>query len=122
MTIKRIPLGQILIIHRELDGQPLGIIQKGNTAVIQTIETDSLVARHGLPAKTQSCDGRSLTNWVLTEINGRPFNLFFKENQVYDRLNAVGRDIFILVQPADVIKQIKKHMKLIRNYKEYILQ
>lgn len=47
--------------------------------------------------QAKSCDGLSLTFWVLTEINGRPLNLFFKENEIRDRLNAVGRDISILV-------------------------
>jgi hypothetical protein len=79
-------------------------------------------ARQGLSAKTKTCDGLSLTNWVLTEINGRPLNLFFKKNQVRDRLNSVGRDISILVQPLDLIKQLKKELKSLRNYKEYILQ
>lgn len=97
-------------------------MQEGNTAVIANVQPDSLAARHGLTAKARTCDGLSLTNWVLTEINGRPLNLYFKENQVRDRLNAVGRDISILVQPLDLIKQIKKQLKSLKNYKEYLLQ
>lgn len=120
--MKRIPFGEVFIIHRDVEGQPLGIVQDGNTAVIQTVQANSLVARHGLTAKTKSCDGQSFTNWVLTEINGRPLNLYFKENQVRDRLNSVGRDISILVQPLDLIKQLKKQMKTLRNYKDYLLQ
>lgn len=122
MIIKRVPYGQVYVIRRDIEGQPLGIIQEGNTAVIQTIQPGSLAARHGLPAKAPTCDGLSFTNWVLTEINGRPLNLFFKENQIKDRLNSVGRDISILVQPLDLIKQLKKQLKSIRNYKDYILQ
>ncbi|KAF5289287.1 hypothetical protein FQR65_LT11908 [Abscondita terminalis] len=122
MLIKRVPYGQVLVIRRDLDGQSLGIVQEGNTAVIQTVLPGSLAALHGLSAKAPTCDRLSLTNWVLTEINGRPLNLFFKENQVRDRLNSVGRDISILVQPLDLVKQLKKQLKSIRNYKEYILQ
>lgn len=122
VIVKRIPFGEVFIIHRDVEGQPLGIVQDGNTAVIQTVQANSLVARHGLTAKTKSCDGQSFTNWVLTEINGRPLNLYFKENQVRDRLNSVGRDISILVQPLDLIKQLKKQMKTLRNYKDYLLQ
>lgn len=110
------------MIHRESEGQSLGIVQENNTAVIETVQPDGLAARHGLTAKTKTCDGVSLTNWVLTEINGRPLNLFFKKNQVRDRLNSVGRDISILVQPLDLIKQLKKQMKSLKNYKDYILQ
>lgn len=122
MLIKRVPYGQVLVIRRETEGQSLGIVLEGSTAVIQTVEPDGLAAKQGLSAKTRTCDGLSITNWVLTEINGRPLNLFYKENQVRDRLNSVGRDISILVQPLDLIKLIKKQLKSIRNYKEYTLQ
>lgn len=64
----------------------------------------------------------SLTFWVLTEINGRPLNLFFKESEVKDRLNAVGRDISILVQPLDLITKFKKQLKSMRGHKDYIVQ
>ncbi|XP_017777859.1 PREDICTED: uncharacterized protein LOC108563633 [Nicrophorus vespilloides] len=122
IVIKRVPHGQVFVIHRDVEGQPLGIIQEGNTAVIANVEGGSLVARQGLSTHAQTCDGQSFTNWVLTEINGRPLNLFFKESQVKDRLNAVGRDISILVQPLDLIKQLKKQLKSLKNYKDYILQ
>lgn len=72
--------------------------------------------------QAQSCDGLSLTFWVLTEINGRPLNLFFKDNEVKDRLNSVGRDISILVQPSDLVTKLKKQLKSMRSYKEYIVQ
>lgn len=100
----------------------MGIVQENNTAVIESVKPDGLAARYGLSGKTRTSDGLSLTNWVLTEINGRPLNLFFKKNQVKDRLNSVGRDISILVQPLDLIKQLKKELKSLRNYKDYILQ
>lgn len=122
IIVKRVPHGRVFVIHRESEGQPLGIIQENNTAVIETVQPNSLAARHGLTSKTKSYDGTSFTNWVLTEINGRPLNLFFKKNQVRDRLNSVGRDISILVQPLDLIKQLKKQMKSLKNYKDYILQ
>ncbi|XP_030762331.1 uncharacterized protein LOC115887133 [Sitophilus oryzae] len=122
VVIKRVPYGRVFVIHKECEGQSLGIIQENNTAVIQTVQENSLAARHGLTARTKSCDGTTLTNWVLTEINGRPLNLFFKKNQVRDRLNSVGRDISILVQPLDLIKQLKKQMKSLKNYKDYIVQ
>lgn len=63
-----------------------------------------------------------MTCWVLTEINNRPLNLFFKDNEIKDRLNSVGRDISILVQPSDLITKIKKQLKSIRGYKDFIVQ
>lgn len=122
LIIRRIPFGRVYAIRREMDGQCLGLIRDGNTATIVDVVPKSLSARHGLPPKAQSCDGLSLTFWVLTEINGRPLNLFFKENEVRDRLNAIGRDISILVQPSDLIVKLKKQLKSLRGYKEYIVQ
>lgn len=143
LIIRRIPFGRVYAIRREMDGQCLGLIRDGNTATIVDVVPKSLSARHGLPPKVshplllikisieyicfffmqaQSCDGLSLTFWVLTEINGRPLNLFFKENEVKDRLNSIGRDISILVQPSDLIAKLKKQLKSLRSYKDYIVQ
>ncbi|KAG4068252.1 hypothetical protein HA402_007772 [Bradysia odoriphaga] len=122
LIIRRVPFGRVYAIRREMDGQCLGLIRDGNTATIVDVVPKSLSARYGLPPKAQSCDGLSLTFWVLTEINGRPLNLFFKDNEVKDRLNSVGRDISILVQPSDLVAKLKKQLKSMRSYKEYIVQ
>nr|XP_018915540.1 PREDICTED: uncharacterized protein LOC109042982 isoform X2 [Bemisia tabaci] len=120
-VIRRVPCGRIYAIRREREGQSLGIVQEG-TAEIREVIPGSLAAMQGLSSRTPTMDGLSLTSWVLTEINGRPLNLFFKENEVRDRLNAVGLDISILVQPFDLVKQIKKQLKTIRSYKDFIVQ
>lgn len=41
--------------------------------------------------------------------------------EIADRLNAVGRDISILIQPMDLVKQLKKGLKSIKGYKDYIV-
>lgn len=120
--MKRLPFGQVYAIRRDVEGQCLGLVQEDGSAIVKDVLPDGLAARHGLFPKAQTMDGLSLTNWVLTEINGRPLNLFFKDNEVRDRLNSVGRDISILVQPLDLIKQLKKQLKSMRNYKDYLLQ
>lgn len=122
LIVRRVPCGRVFAIRREMDGQCLGLIRESNTATIVDIIPNGLAARHGLPMKANSCDGLSLTFWVLTEINGRPLNLFFKDNEIQDRLNAVGRDISILVQPLDLITKLKKQLKSMRGYKDFIVQ
>lgn len=121
-VVRRLPFGQVFAIQRDVEGQDLGIVLEGNTAEVKDVLPGSLAARYGLKPRAPTCDGMSLCNWVLTEINGRPLNLFFKEGEVKDRLHAVGRDISILVQPYDLIKTIKKQLKSLRGYKEYIVQ
>lgn len=120
--IRRIPFGRVFAIRREVDRQCLGLIRDGNSATIIDVIPNSLSARHGLLPKAQTVDGSNLTFWVLTEINGRPLNPFFKDKEVMERLNAIGRDISILVQPSDLITKLKKQLKSIRGYKEYIVQ
>lgn len=121
-VIRRVPFGRVFAIRRDVEGQSLGIIQEGNTAEIRDVTPGGLAACHGLAPRAQTCDGLSLTNWVITEINGRPLNLFFKDGEVRDRLNAVGKEISILVQPFDLMRQLKKQLKALRSYKEYIVQ
>nr|AAO39579.1 LD33058p [Drosophila melanogaster] len=122
VLLRRIPFGRAYAIRRDREGQCLGLIRDGNTSTIVDVVPNSLAARHGLPPKTQSCDGNSLTFWMLTEINGRSLNLFFKDFEIRDRLNSVGRDISILVQPSDLITKLKKQLKSLRGYKDYLVQ
>ncbi|EDW81732.1 uncharacterized protein Dwil_GK12219 [Drosophila willistoni] len=122
VLLRRIPFGRAYAIRRDREGQCLGLIRDGNTSTIVDVVPNSLAARHGLPPKTQSCDGSTLTFWMLTEINGRTLNLFFKDMEIRDRLNSVGRDISILVQPSDLITKLKKQLKSLRGYKDYLVQ
>uniref|UniRef100_A0A336KH09 CSON010293 protein n=1 Tax=Culicoides sonorensis TaxID=179676 RepID=A0A336KH09_CULSO len=122
MIIRRVPFGRVYAIRRELDGQCLGLIRDGNTSTIVDVVPNSLAARFGLPPKAKTVDGLNLTFWVITEINGRPLNLFFKDTEIKDRLNSVGRDISILVQPSDLITKLKKQLKSLRSYKDFIVQ
>ncbi|GIY51113.1 PH domain-containing protein [Caerostris darwini] len=120
--VRRVPYAKILAVKREYEGQDLGIVREGGTAEIKEVKSSGLAFRQGLPAKASSLDGNSFCNWVLTEINHRPLNLFFKDNEVQDRLNAVGLDISLLVQPIELVKTLKKQLKTIRGYKDYIVQ
>jgi hypothetical protein len=42
--------------------------------------------------------------------------------QIELRLNAVGREITIMVQPTDYVAEIKKQLKKLKNYKHFIVQ
>lgn len=116
------PCGRVFALRRESEGQNIGIILESNTAEVKEVVAGSLAATQGLSSRTPTLDALSLTTWVITEVNGRPLNLFFKDGEVKDRLNAVGLDISLLVQPSDLIKQIKKQLKAMRSYKDYIVQ
>ena len=109
-------------LRKEQEGQNLGIVQENNTAEIKEVVSKSVVAAQGLTSRVRTMNGLAWTTWYITEINGRPLNLFFKESEVKDRLNGVGLDMSLLVQPSDLIKQIKKQLKQVKNHKDYIVQ
>ena len=76
-------------------------------------------------AKIRSLDGQSVVPLVITEINGRPLNLFFKEGETWERLSGMNRDpnkdLSILLQPADIVSKFKKQLKSVRSYKDFLL-
>ncbi|XP_074643532.1 uncharacterized protein LOC141900511 [Tubulanus polymorphus] len=120
--VKRTPHAKVFAIKRSAEGEHLGFKREGGTAEIGFVNLAGLAAKHGLSAKAQTIDGSDLCNWVITEINNRPLNLFFKDNEIEYRLNAVGRDISLMVQPKDFIKLLKKQLKQLKGYKDFIVQ
>ncbi|KAK7109348.1 hypothetical protein V1264_013402 [Littorina saxatilis] len=125
MLVKRIPHAVVLAIRREAEGQNIGIKRNGGTAEIQYVDPNGLAAGNGLPLhapKVLEPESAGRTTWVLTEINSRHLSLFFKDSEIEHRLNAVGREISVVVQPADYIGELKKQLKKMKNYKNYIVQ
>jgi hypothetical protein len=121
IVIRRLPFAQVFHLKRDVEGQPLGIVTSGNTTEVREIIPSSPAAQHGMTPKIRSFDGQTSVPWVLTEINGRPLNLFSKDGEAGDRLQALGRDVSVLLQPSDIIGKLKKQLKSHRNYKEFLL-
>ena len=78
-----------------MDGQLLGIaLQAGSSscAELKEITPGSPAALTGMTAKIRSFNDSSvLVPWCITEINGRPLNMFAKEGEAMERLQALGR-------------------------------
>ena len=78
-----------------------------------------------MSAKVRSLDGQSVVPLVITEINARPLNLFFKDGETWERLSGISRDpsrdISVLLQPADIVAKLKKQLKSLRGYKDFLL-
>lgn len=113
-------------LRREAEGQSLGIVtEAGGGAEIREVIPGGLAAQQGVPPLAISPLSPSSTplpcSWTLTEINGRPLNLCSKEGEARDRLNAVGKAVSILIQPTEFVKLLKKQIKSVRGYKDYLL-
>lgn len=120
VVIKRVPFGQIFCLKRNEEYQHLGFILEGGTSEIKDIVANSIAHRSGISRATQFAN--EYTSRYITEVNNRPLNLYFKNNEAQDRLNAIGKQISILMQPTSFVKSLKKKMKLYKNYKDYIVQ
>ncbi|CAH1783070.1 unnamed protein product [Owenia fusiformis] len=118
----RAPYAKAYAIKRSAEGQSLGIKREGGTSEILLVDPQGLAAKVGVPLRATSVDKSSLVNWCLTEINMRPLNLFFKESEIEYRLNAVGKDISLVLQPIDFVAMLKKQLKKLKNYKDFLVQ
>ena len=125
ITIRRVPFGQVFCLKRSYDGEELGLFRENGTSEINHIAPNSIASRAGILPKCSFYydeEYRNDQNWCLTEINNRPLNLFFKNDEVADRLNAIGKEISILIQPSSFVQRLRKQLKIYRNYKDYIVQ
>ena len=96
-----------------------------NSTEVKQFLPGSLLGRYNISQKAPcACPSQTgnTCNWVITEVNGRPVTFSAKEHEVMNRLNAIGLDISILFQPSDLIKAIRKGLKAIRGYKDFIVQ
>ena len=125
IIIRRAPFAQVFYLKPEIEGQSLGIILNNSTAEIKEIIPGSLASQSGIQAKIRSIDGQTAVPLVITEINGRPLNLFLKDGETWERLSGISRepnkDISVLLQPADIVSKFKKQLKSVRSYKDYLL-
>ncbi|CAG0898464.1 unnamed protein product [Darwinula stevensoni] len=122
VVVERVPHGHVMVIKREHDGQDLGIHCAGGASEIEVVNPLGLAAAQGLTLEAKAVETGLPTKWFITEVNGRPLNLFFKNKEVEARLNAVGKEVSLLVQPVDLISAMKKQLKKISNYKHFIVQ
>ncbi|XP_071448182.1 uncharacterized protein [Hetaerina americana] len=130
LLIRRVPFGRVYAIRRDASTETgpgnhvegLGLLLEGGTAEIKSVEPGGPAARAGLPSKAPTADGLSLCPWVLTEVNSRPLNPFFRDGEPAMRLGALGGEVSVLVQPSDLARRIRKQLKSMRSYKDFIVQ
>lgn len=130
VIVRRLPFAQVFHLKREMDSQqPLGIVLNNSTAEVKEIVPGSPAGLVGMTSKIRSFNDSSvLVPWCVTEVNGRPLNLFAKEGEIVERLQAratgrdTARDISVTLQPADIVAKIRKNLKSsVKNYKEFLV-
>lgn len=122
-VVRRTPFARVFcLIRTETTDDNLGIVREGGSSKILYITPNSSASRAGLRSHCDIFGAADGGQWCLTEINNRPLNLFFKGNEISERLNAIGREISVLVQPYNFVKKMRKQLKTYSNYKKYIVQ
>ncbi|VDP15851.1 unnamed protein product [Soboliphyme baturini] len=83
ILIKRVPLGKVFLLKKSTaDQEDLGIIHKNGKNEVVSVVDGGIAANSGLPPRSASFfNPETETNWFITEVNGRPVNLFAKDNE-----------------------------------------
>merc|ERR1712226_1549487 len=102
-----------------------------STAEIKEIVPGSPAGLVGMTPKIRSFnDSNVLVPWCVTEVNGRPLNLFAKDGEIVERLQPASRadhgqsraDISVTLQPADIVAKLRKNLKSsVKNYKDFLV-
>ncbi|XP_034937274.1 uncharacterized protein [Chelonus insularis] len=120
VIVRRLPYAKAMILTKRTESEDFGLEVNGNE--LSGVYGAALNA--GLPPLAEAMDPTapigSSTTWTLTEMNGRPLNMF--DSCASERLRAIGRDISIVVQPTDLIASLRNKLRAMRNYKNFILQ
>lgn len=125
LVIKRIPCGQVYGVNREnASTDSLGLTLVNKTAEIGLVDPTGLAREKGLEEKAPAMNGTSGEgeSWWITEVNNQPLNLFFKDDEAKQRLNAIGSHISFVVQPTQLIIEIKKQLKNSKGFRDFLVR
>ncbi|XP_008211938.1 uncharacterized protein LOC100677834 isoform X2 [Nasonia vitripennis] len=122
MIVRRLPHGRVTTLTRRSESEDFGL-EIGSVNEVLSVSTSAQAL--GLSTLTNAADPSvdvgTTVSWTLTEVNNRPLNVY--EGNGRDRLvNALGRDVSVVLQPSDLMNAIKKKLRAVRSYKSFILQ
>ncbi|XP_012281606.1 uncharacterized protein LOC105700384 [Orussus abietinus] len=120
VIVRRLPYGRAMTLTRRAEGEDFGLEVNGNEVTSVTGIAQGLGFPPLAPSSDPAAPSGSTVTWTLTEVNGRPLNIF--EGGARERLGAVGRDVSIVIQPTDFVGSLRKRLRSVRSYKNYVVQ
>ena len=121
MIVRRLPHGRVTTLTRRSESEDFGLdVGSSNEVVLVSPSAQALGLSVTANPADPSADVGATVSWTLTEVNNRPLNLF--EGCARERVNAIGRDVSVVLQPSDLVAAIKKKLRAVRSYKSFVLQ
>jgi hypothetical protein len=121
MIVRRLPHGRVTTLTRRTESEDFGLeVGPTNEVISVSASAQALGLSHFANPADPGADVGTMVNWMLTEVNNRPVNMY--EGCARERMNALGRDVSVVIQPSDLVNAIKKKLRAVRSYKSYILQ
>ncbi|CDW57660.1 hypothetical protein TTRE_0000595301 [Trichuris trichiura] len=122
VVLKRMPMAKVFLFKRSHDGECVGLTTRKGKNEVEAVREGSLAWRAGFRVKTISSINPDMeTTWYVTEVNSRPVSMFSKNGECKQRLTAIGRELSIVVQPTDFVKLLKRQMKSMKRYRDFIV-
>ncbi|KFD48386.1 hypothetical protein M513_10738 [Trichuris suis] len=116
------PMAKVFLFKRSHDGECVGLTMRKGKNEVEGVREGSLAWRAGFRVKTISSINPDMeTTWYITEVNNRPVSVFSKNGECKQRLTAIGRELSIVVQPTDFVKLLKRQMKCMKRYRDFIV-
>ena len=121
MIVRRLPHGRVTTLTRRTESEDFGIeVGLSNEITSVSASAQALGLSTLANPADPGADVGATTTWTLTEVNNRPLNLF--ECNGRERVNALGRDVSVVLQPTDLVNAIKKKLRAVRSYKSFVMQ
>uniref|UniRef100_A0ABD2WVL6 PH domain-containing protein n=1 Tax=Trichogramma kaykai TaxID=54128 RepID=A0ABD2WVL6_9HYME len=121
MIVRRLPHGRVTTLTRRSEEENFGLDLNGSNEVVSVSPTaQALVLSARANPADPSADVGATVSWTLTEVNNKPLNLY--EPSASDRLNGgVGRDVSVVLQPSDLMNGLKKKLRSVRGWKNFVM-
>lgn len=121
MIVRRLPHGRVSTMTRRSESDEFGLeVNSANEVTSVSPSAQALGLSSIANPADPSADVGTTVTWTLTEVNNRPLSLY--ESSARERMNALGRDVSVVLQPSDLVGAIRKKLRAVRGYKSFVMQ
>eukprot|EP00118_Oscarella_pearsei_P009203 m.51514 g.51514 ORF g.51514 m.51514 type:complete len:398 (+) comp34155_c0_seq6:155-1348(+) len=117
-VIKRTPYALEVQLQKRSVSEPLGLGLEKNKII--GVTTGGIASQCGLSGQAVGLHGKSVP-WIVTAVNGRPIPITsISTDETMKRLHAAGLDVVLTLHPHDFVKILKKRLKSVKHWQDYL--